>query len=299
MRDAKDLVEQQGGDEDLSYVNVWPSHASPKYALGAESYTDYLEKYMNEARYKSAVAPPVLSFDHYPLLTDERTTADFFYNHAVIRRFALRFGVPSWGFVQSMGFDGRAVGLGVRRRPDEAEIFWQINVALAYGVKGIQYFTYWTPKDNEVKFGEALITRAGEKTPLYDSAAKANEFLRKVGEILLPLTSISVTHFGERRLPRGAKAFRANDFVRAASGNAAILGLFGKPEDANERHLLVVNRSPNNAATTRLTVSGTITRVERFDETAGFVPEPLTGSPRFFIASTGPGRAILYRLSTA
>ncbi len=124
---AKEEVRQAFGGEELPYVNVWPSHASPRYALQAESYTDYLESYMAE------VAPPFLSFDHYPLLSGERTTPDFFHNHAVIRRFAEKFNVPSWGFVQSMGFDGRAVGLGVRRRPDEAEIFWQINVALAYG----------------------------------------------------------------------------------------------------------------------------------------------------------------------
>jgi hypothetical protein len=197
------------------------------------------------------------------------------------------------------------VGAGLEvRRPVEAEIFWQINVALAYGVKGIQYFTYWTPVDNAVKFRTALIKRTGERTALYDSAARANEFLRRVGGILLPLTSVSVTHFGERRLPRGAKLFRANNFVKAASGDAAIFGLFGKPNDATERYLLVVNRSPNKAATTRLTISGTVSSVDRFDpsvETPGdpFVTQPLTGSPRLFSASTDPGRALLYRLRTA
>ena len=305
LRDAKEQVERQRSGEDLPYVNVWPSHASPKNALGAESYTDYLEKYMNETRYpNSAVAPPVLSFDHYPLLTDERTTPDFFYNHAVIRNFARRFGVPSWGFVQSMGFDGRKVGLGVRRRPDEAEIFWQINVALAYGVKGVQYFTYWTPQNNEVKFGNALISRAGTRTSLYGYAQRANDFLRKVGGVLLPLTSYSVTHFGEKRLPRGAKLFKGDSYVRAASGDPAILSFFGAPNDPTERYLLVVNRSPNRASRTRLTVSGTVKRVERFDpsvgETGVFVPQPLGGDPpRFLYPSPRAGRAVLYRMRKA
>jgi hypothetical protein len=124
--------------------------------------------------------------------------------------------------------------------------------------------------------------------------------LRKVGEILLPLTSFSVTHFGERRLPRGAKLFRANNFVKAASGDAAIFGLLGNPNDATERYLLVVNRSPKQASETRLTVSGTVKSVERFDEaSSGFLTETLTGSPRFFTATMGAGRAILYRLRTA
>ncbi len=305
LRYAKNQVEQKFGNGELPYVNVWPSHASPKNALGAESYTDYLEKYMNETKYpNSAVAPPVLSFDHYPLLADERTTPDFFYNHAVIRNFARRFRVPSWGFVQSVGFDGRAVGLGVRRRPDEAEIFWQINVALAYGVKGIQYFTYWTPSDPDVGFKNALITRDGTQTDLYDYAQRANEFLRKVGRVLLPLASVSVTHFGEKRLPRGAKLFKGDSYVRAASGSPAILGSFSDPNVTTERYLLVVNRSPNQASRTRLTVSGTVRSVERFDPSIGeagdLVPVNLTGdSPRFFTATMGAGRAILYRLRTA
>jgi hypothetical protein len=303
LKFAKEEVKREFGEGELPYVNVWPSHASKEDALEAESYTDYLQRYMDRKRYPNAVAPPMLSFDHHPLLlADERTTPDFFYNHAVIRNFAQRFGVPSWGFVQSVDFVGD--GLEMRRRPDEDEIFWQINVALAYGVKGIQYFTYWTPEDNAVRFGTALIARTGErtgeKTPLYDSAARANEFLRKVGEILLPLTSFSVIHFGERRLPRGAKLFRTNNFVKAASGDAAIFGLLGNPNDATERYLLVVNRSPKQASETRLTVSGTVKSVERFDEaSSGFVTETLTGSPRFFTATMGAGRAVLYRLRTA
>ena len=304
LRDAKEQVEQRVGGQDLPYVNVWPSHASTRYALQAESYTDYLEKYMNESRYQSAVAPPLLSFDHYPLLADERLTPDFFYNHAVIRNFAKRFGVPSWGFVQSVGFDGRSVGLGVRRTPDEAEIFWQINVALAYGVKGIQYFTYWTPSDPNVRFKNALITRDGAQTDLYDYAQRANESLRKVGRVLLPLTSVSVTHFGEKRLPRGAKPFKGDSYVRGASGSPAILGSFSDPNVTTDRYVLVVNRSPNKTATTRLTITGTVDSVERFDPSIGetgegdFVPETLTGSPRSFTASMKPGRAILYRLRT-
>jgi hypothetical protein len=68
--------------------------------------------------------------------------------------------------VQSVGFEGSRVELGVRRPPDEAEIFWEINVALAYGVKGIQYFTYWTPSDPDVELKNALITRDGAQTDL-------------------------------------------------------------------------------------------------------------------------------------
>jgi hypothetical protein len=298
LRFARREVEKIFGPDELPYVNAWPSYAARESALQAPSYTEYLDSYMNGRR---SISPPFLSFDHYPLLANEKTTPDFFYNHAVIRNFARRFGVPSWGFVQSMGFSGGKVGIGRRRQPDEAEIFWQINVALAYGVKGIQYFTYWTPNDPDLQSGDALITLAGDRTPLYDYAKRANDFLRKVGEVLLPLTSVSVTHFGERRLPRGAKAFKGNTYVRAASGDPAILGFFSDPGDSANQYLLVVNRSPNRASRTRLTIPGTVRDVYGFNtETGVFEQASLTGDPpRFLNVSLGAGRARLYRLRTA
>ena len=302
LRFARKQVEDIFGPDELPYVNAWPSYATLS-ALQASSYTDYLAAYMNGDDSESS---PFLSFDHYPLLDDEKTTPDFFYNHAVIRRYAQTFGVPSWGFVQSMGFTGGKVGIERRRPPDEAEIFWQINVALAYGVKGIQYFTYWTPNDPNLQTGGALITLDGERTPRYDYATRANEFLRKVGRILLPLTSESVNHFGEKRLPLGAKPFKGYpSYVKAASGSAAILGLFKGSDASTERYLLVVNRSPNKAATTRLTIPGTVGNVKEFDpsvEAPGdpFVPpQSLAGNPRILTVTLKPGRAILYRLRTA
>lgn len=303
LRYAKNQVQEQFGPDELPYVNVWPSYASPRYAFEAKNYVDYLERYMNEARFaKPAVVPPVLSFDHYPLLSDEKVTGDFFYNHAVIRRFALRFGVPAWAFIQSMGFNGRAVGLGPRRRPDEAEIFWQINVALAYGVKGIQYFTYWTPEDNAVKFGPALISRDTQRTELYDYATRANDFLRKVGGELAGLNSSGVYHANEPNPPRGAQPFRGNPYVERTSGDAAILGFFTDPGDPDPtvRYLLVANRSPNRASDTRLVIRDPATTVERFDTTGQegvFMPETLGGiPPRFLNVSLAAGRARLYRL---
>src|SRR3712207_4034972 len=102
-------------------------------------------------------------------------------------------------------------------------------------------------------------------------------------------------------MPRGAKRFRGNEFVKEASGSSAILGFFSDPGDPPDRrrYLLVVNRSPNRASKTRLTIPSAVRRVEKFDtETGTFGPATLTGAPpRFFTASLKAGRAILYRLS--
>lgn len=217
----------------------------------------------------------------------------YFYNWAVIRRHALRFGIPSWVFIQSMGFDGRRVGLLPRRRPNEREILWQINVSLAYGAKGIQYFAYWTPEappDAPVRFGPALVSAAGEPTPSYRYARRVNGYLRVIGRVLLPLVSETVVHAREKNLPRGAKAFRKDGFVTAAAGSAAILSRFRRPGSRNTRYLLVTNRSFSRQADTRLVLSDRVRGVSRLDIGAGrFVK----ASPR----RTAKGRGLRVRLA--
>lgn len=288
---AKSEVTEQSGGSQLPCANIWPSHTASS-ALGTRTYERYLELYFSE------VDPDVLSFDHYPLLA-KGITSDYFYNWAVIRRFSRTYDVPSWVFIQSVGFDGSKVGLGRRRTPNENEIFWQINVSLAYGAKGMQYFTYWTPSDPRVDFKDALVTRGGQLTPLYQYATNANEYLKVMGRELLPLTSESVVHARERRPPRGAKAFKADNWVRAVSGSPVILGRFFSVDDP-DRYLFVANRSLAKLAETRLTLVDSISRVSVLDtEAETIVSVTLQGTPpRNLPLEIRPGRAQLYRLET-
>jgi hypothetical protein len=88
----KEVVLRQWASGQLPYINVWPSYASPG-SLGTATYEEYLQRYMIE------VAPPLLIFDHYPLLSGTQITSDYFYNWAVIREYSLKFDVPSWVFI--------------------------------------------------------------------------------------------------------------------------------------------------------------------------------------------------------
>ncbi len=248
--------------QELPYVNVGPSHTAPS-SLGARSYAEYLNRYLRTVR------PPLLSFDHYPLL-ERGITPDYFLNWAQARSFSLGLGVPLWGFVQSVGFSQGRGGLPRRRAPNQAELFWQINVALAYGAKGLQYFTYWTPEDDpRTRFGSALVSREGRRTPLYGYAQNANRYLGVIGKALLRLASESVVHARTRRLPRGARAFRADGYVRSVVGSAVILGRFKDPATEAERHLFVANHSSANKANSRLTLSNTVREVSEVDRTTG------------------------------
>ena len=190
------------------------------------------------------------------------------------------------------------MGLAKRRRPNEAEVRWQVNTGLAYGAKGIQYFTYWTPDlppNDPVRFGEALVSVNGRRTQLYDYAQRINRYLRVVGKVLLPLTSESVAHAGEKSLPRGAAAFKGDRYVKSAAGSPVILSRFRKPGVRTERHLFVANRSFAKHAETRLRLSGSVKVVYELDTKTGryrkvsrkLRPKIVPGGARLYLLRTG------------
>ena len=207
--------------------------------------------------------------------------------------------IPFWGIIQSLGFDATNIGLAKRRSPTEAELLWQVNVGLAYGAKGIIYFTYWTPDSSrETRFNPALIGPGpnGLPTERYGYATRVNAYLRVIGGVLKPLVSESVAHARVKRLPRGAAAFKPDGYVRAVSGSPVILSRFRSPSGGTERHLLVVNRSSAKQANTQVTLSDAVTEVSEIDRETGAPGPPLS---RDLARQIEAGGARLFVLRTA
>ena len=139
-----------------------------------------------------------------------------------------------------------------------------------------------------------MISRDGVLTPLYAYAKRANDYLKVAGKVLLPLTSESVVHANETPLPKGAKAFKADGYIKSVNGNSAILGRFRDLAGGTERYLLVTNRSFANAAQTRQRLSDSVSKVLELDSQTGtFVPVAQQGS---ILLSIAPGGARLYLL---
>jgi hypothetical protein len=221
----------------LPYSNLVPGNG-PGYAAMVQRFID-------------TVHPPVLSFDRYPILTGG-LDINYFDNWAIIRRAGLRAGIPTWVYIQSVKYSRHEL-------PTESQLRWQANVSLAYGAKGILYFTYWTPDPARGEgFESAIVTLEGERTPLYDAAMRLNhEWLAPVGRELKPLVSVSVTHANDTPPPPGTEPFTPDEYVTAVEGGAVVLGQF-RPATANgtdsgTRWVLVVNRSDRNETSVRLT----------------------------------------------
>ncbi|ONI72384.1 hypothetical protein BWI15_20320 [Kribbella sp. ALI-6-A] len=228
----------------LPYINLFPSD-DPAY------YNAFVD----------VVKPSLVSFDRYPLLSDGREDGNYFHNWAIVRDAALRANVPAWIFIQTLSYHGH-------REPTAAEMLWQINISLAYGAKGIQYFTYWTPEAARGEgFGPALITVDGKRTARYAAAKNINTtWLHPVGRRLKPLVSESVVHANETPLPNSTVGFTPTDLVTGVTGNPTVIGTFRSRDAAvTDRWLLVANRSHSAAARTTLTFnSDKVTGVDVF-----------------------------------
>lgn len=205
--------------------------------------------------------PSLVSFDRYPLLSEGREDANYFHNWKIVRDAALRADVPAWVFIQTLAYNGH-------REPTAAELLWQINISLAYGAKGIQYFTYWTPEAARGEgFGPALITVDGKRTSRYYAAQKINTtWLHQVGRELKPLVSETVVHANESPLPNSTVGFTPTDLVADITGHPVVVGTFrSRDTTIKDRWLLVANRSHSTPAKSTVTVNpATVYGVEIF-----------------------------------
>lgn len=163
----------------LAYINLFPNYANAEQ-LGTPTYDEHVARFVEE------VNVDVLSMDHYPHMTPDKTTRDAYCeNLAVMREYALKHGIPFWNFFNTMPF-------GPHFDPTEAQLRWQIYTSIAYGAKGVLYFCYWTPQGREFPKGGAIIAVDGTPTRHYGQAQRINRAIGHLGPTLMQLESTGV-----------------------------------------------------------------------------------------------------------
>lgn len=242
------LVEKDPGHE--PFINLFPSYGSPTQ-LGFADFRAYVRHYLE------TVKPRVLSYDFYPLRERATVDADWFSDLAITREEARRVGIPLWVFMQSEGIKGNL------RVPNRAEVFWQATTALAYGARGIGWFTYWTPAPDqgvppteeqvpasaEQHYGGMLDTN-GVRTLVYDHVRAANTFLHGAGKALLDWDNAFVAHFQRGQMLAGG----ASPVVTVSGDDAnVVVGTFKRQ---NRHRILLANRSWEQPSRFHLATTG-------------------------------------------
>jgi len=176
---------------------------------------------------------PILSYDNYVILKDgSDNTRDLFNNLELFRQASLEYHVPFWAFALSIQHFGY-------RRPSESDIRWKHYTNLAYGAKGLWYFTYWGPTNWENWDNKAIVDpNTGSKTELYEYVKTLNLAVLDMADILLHLTNIDVFHTNP---PDGHRAFPKDKYwISDVVGKDALVSFFH--DEKGQAYALVVNK---------------------------------------------------------
>ncbi|MDR2039929.1 MAG: hypothetical protein LBQ60_18560 [Bacteroidales bacterium] len=183
-------------NQKFCYLNLFPTGEQGHInALGVKDYREYISRFDKE------VPLPFLSFDHYPIINDT-LKAEWYENLEEFSDEARKVGKKFWAFALATE---HKVPNGKYPVPTLAMLRLQMYSNLAYGAQGLQYFTYWTPRNNTYwDFQHGPIGLDGKRTEVYDLVKEMNEELNRISGVFLGAKVLSVQHTGNI-IPRKRK----------------------------------------------------------------------------------------------
>ncbi len=282
----------------LAYINLFPSYANEaQLGVSADAaerarvgyplnfagvgtsdktvlaYRGYLKKFVK------IVQPDLLSYDHYHFMKKD-DGKQYFLNLALIRDAAIEAGRPFLNIIQASLVEK------VWRLPNLAETRFLVFTTMAYGGRGISYFTYWGPADY------VGLYRDGKPSPMAKEVALLNAEIVRFSPALMELDSTAVYHTAP--LPYGTQAVPADAPVRFTGGGEFVLGLFGRK--GRTTAFMVVNRSYKQDAEAAVKVELPCGKLQELDRKTGkWSDGPVPGADRELKIKLAPGDGRLFR----
>lgn len=238
--------------EAVPYVNLLPSWAVPEYP-------SYVDKWIESCGRENL---KYLSFDCYPFMADGSFRNTYYENLNVIRKAGLKNGVKTSCYLQSVGIPN------AYRRPSEAEMRLNVYSCLAYGIKNLVWFTYWTPTGRGEKFTNAIIDSCGNKTDLYDAFSRLNNRVSQLGKTLGKLDAMSVYHTGEN-LSGGAGSLPSSFALWPEDKEAELILTDFEERTTRVKYVMIVNKSTIKPEHILLKVQENIARIKEISRDPG------------------------------
>jgi hypothetical protein len=218
------------------YVNLFPYRVT-KERMGTPDYDTYARMLVD------TIGQPFLSYDNYSLVAGDML--DYFYNNLeIVRRISQDTGTPFWNCILANAHFNYM-------EPSDATFHLQVYATLAYGGRGIQYFTYYTPHNGNYRLG--AVDQFGNKTATWDALRRINLQIHALAPELLKLRSTGVYHFPDvpeygQGLSLSKLVRRVSTFQRLVRQPAQGRFLVGEFEDAQGRlYLMIVNKDLHNS----------------------------------------------------
>jgi hypothetical protein len=126
-----------------------------------------------------SVGQPFLSYDNYSLVNGDML--DYLYvNLEIIRRLSLETGTPFWNCILPNAHFNYM-------EPSDATFSIQVYTTMAYGGRGIQYFTYFAPEIGNYRL--APVDQFGNRTATWDGLRRINNQIHVLAPTLITLHS--------------------------------------------------------------------------------------------------------------
>jgi hypothetical protein len=231
------------------YMNLFPIHAALDTQLAAPSYEQYVDQFIE------AIDPFVISYDHYPF-AKHGDNPGYFTNLAVIRNAGITSSRPFWNIAQLVQhYDYRAL--------TEPELRFQAMQTLAFGGRGLLWYTYWYPGDLNPTVKHAMINHDGTPDPSYAWISRINADARAIGNELAGAQCWATFHTGDA----AQYAAPPKTSITLETTGRLTTGVFTTAEGG--RMAMVTNRDYRNDNETGISVEPAGARIELFDPGTG------------------------------
>ena len=206
----------------LAYINLLPNYAPIEW-LGAPTYDDHVELFVK------TVKPQFLCYDFYPLIDDGTVRDGYYRNLESMRKASLKHNLPFWNTVLSCAHFNYA-------EPTPAGFRFQAYTTMAYGGRGLGYFTYFGRTRGNYRLSP--IDPFGHKTPTWDMLRNVNLQIHKLGPVYITLKSINVFHHPE--VPTGCSGIATSKLLSSVTGDNLLIGEFEGPK--GQPFVMIVNK---------------------------------------------------------
>ncbi|MEY2430206.1 MAG: hypothetical protein QOJ40_3091 [Verrucomicrobiota bacterium] len=204
------------------YINLFPDYAE-NWQLGATNYADYLERFI------ATCHPNLISYDNYSLLDNGSIRENYWTNLESVRSACKRHGIQFWNIMLSVAHFSY-------RELNAADFRLQVYTTLAYGGRGLSWFTYFAPQVGNYRM--APVDQFGNETPNWHFMQNVNLQVQKLAPTLLQLTSDDVYHIG--KIAGGGKGPPTNSLISGMSGDNFVVGEFTHRDGS--RYAMIVNK---------------------------------------------------------
>jgi len=168
----------------LAYINLFPGYATigapDKSQLGANSFTEYLERFVSD------VKPQMLSYDNYKIFTSDNLQsrdqgASYFNDLIEVRRVSQEHGLPFWNTVCCNQIRPYTTV------PSPANFMLQAYTTLAAGGRGLAWYRYF-----QGGYHYAPVSKDGRRTDTWFYLRDVNRQVKVLGPLMNRLKSTGV-----------------------------------------------------------------------------------------------------------